>query len=69
MSREYIRVTHYEADRRHGENCSTVTVWSPGRDEVHRPVMMWLHGDAWTMRSGSTARGERSALARRSDVW
>lgn len=33
------------------ENCQNLNVWTPGCDEAKRPVMVWLHGGAFTMGS------------------
>jgi para-nitrobenzyl esterase len=49
-----------------GEDCLVVNVWTAGLDGGRRPVMVWLHGGAFTALSGSTESPAR--LAARGDV-
>jgi carboxylesterase type B len=35
------------------EDCLTLTLWSPGTDEAHRPVLVWVHGGGITTGAGS----------------
>lgn len=49
------------------EDCLTLSVWSPGLTEK-RPVMVWLHGGAFSFGSANNARLQGSRLARRGDV-
>ncbi len=37
-----------------GEDCLTLNVFSPGADGAKRPVVVWIHGGAFIMGSGST---------------
>lgn len=37
-----------------GEDCLTLNVFSPGADDAKRPVVVWIHGGAFIMGSGST---------------
>ncbi len=50
------------------EDCLTLNVWTPGLDGARRPVMVWIHGGAFTGGSGASVlyRGDR--LSRRGDV-
>jgi len=50
------------------EDCLTLNVWTPGADGRARPVMVWIHGGAFSI--GSSAQGiyDGSALSRRGDV-
>jgi len=50
------------------EDCLHLNVWTPGCDDNRRPVMVWIHGGAFTTGSGSGVfyRGEH--LAARGDV-
>jgi len=50
------------------EDCLYVNVWTPAADRARRPVMVWLHGGAFLMGSGSTALYSGSRLSRRHDV-
>ena len=38
------------------EDCLFLNVWTPGVDNQRRPVMVWIHGGAFSRGSGSTAR-------------
>ncbi|MFI5351898.1 MAG: carboxylesterase/lipase family protein [Candidatus Binatales bacterium] len=50
------------------EDCLYLNVWTPGLDRSRRPVMVWIHGGAFTMGSGSTPIYDGTTLARRGDV-
>jgi para-nitrobenzyl esterase len=49
------------------EDCLTLTIWTPGLD-VARPVMMWLHGGAWSSGAGSLAWYDGALLAREQGI-
>src|SRR5712692_10114291 len=48
------------------EDCLTLNIWSPGADDQHRPVLVWLHGGGWLIGSGSFHDG--TSLATLGDV-
>jgi para-nitrobenzyl esterase len=51
------------------EDCLTVNVWTPAAgDGARRPVMVWLHGGAFSYGTGNGERTRGSRLARRGDV-
>ncbi len=54
------------------EDCLYLNVWTPGldnpRDAGGRPVMLWIHGGAFTLGSGSDPLYSGANLARRGDV-
>jgi para-nitrobenzyl esterase len=50
------------------EDCLYLNIWSPGLDNRRRPVMVWIHGGAFSIGSGSSPMYEGSVLARRNDV-
>jgi para-nitrobenzyl esterase len=50
------------------EDCLFLNVWSPGLDNKRRPVLVWIHGGAFSIGSGSSPMYEGSVLARRNDV-
>jgi len=50
------------------EDCLYLNVWTPRVDSRRRPVMVWIHGGAFTIGSGSQAIYDGSTLARRGDV-
>jgi para-nitrobenzyl esterase len=51
------------------EDCLTLHVWSPSVTEgAKRPVMVWLHGGAFSYGSANSERLRGSRLAKRGDV-
>jgi para-nitrobenzyl esterase len=50
------------------EDCLFLNVLTPGLDGAHRPVMVWIHGGAFTMGSGSQAMFDGSGLAKKGNV-
>ncbi len=55
-------------DGEQSEDCLTLNVWTPALDGKRRPVMVWIHGGAFTIGSGSQSIYDGSVLARRGDV-
>ena len=49
------------------EDCLTLNVWTPGRTGK-RPVMVWLHGGAFSYGSANSDRQQGSRLCNRGDV-
>jgi para-nitrobenzyl esterase len=52
----------------HDENCLTLTIFTPGIDDSARPVMVFLHGGAWSSGAGSLAWYDGSHLARDENI-
>ncbi len=50
------------------EDCLYLNVWTPGLDDPSRPTMLWIHGGAFTLGSGSEPLYSGANLARRGDV-
>jgi para-nitrobenzyl esterase len=50
------------------EDCFFLNVFTPGRDDAARPVMVWVHGGAFTNGTGATPWYHGEALARLHDV-
>jgi para-nitrobenzyl esterase len=51
------------------EDCLTLCVYTPGlRDGARRPVLVWLHGGAWSTGAGTAPVLDGSALAHEQDV-
>ncbi len=53
---------------RRSEDCLSLNVWTPAPDGARRPVMVWIHGGAFVMGSGSTSFYSGRRLARAGDV-
>ncbi|MGH7416122.1 MAG: carboxylesterase/lipase family protein, partial [Candidatus Rokuibacteriota bacterium] len=53
---------------RTGEDCLYLNVWTPRPDRARRPVLVWIHGGAFILGSGSQLLYDGSRLARRGDV-
>ncbi len=57
---------HFDQQR---EDCLTLNVWTAARKSgERRPVMLWIHGGAYTAGSGQGAPYDGNALARRGIV-
>ncbi len=54
--------------RAQSEDCLSLNVWTPAADGGRRPVLVWIHGGAFVMGSGSTFLYSGARLARRGDV-
>ena len=50
------------------EDSLTLNVWTPGTDGTRRPVLVWIHGGAFTIGSGSQRAFDSTTLARRGDA-
>ena len=50
------------------EDCLFLNIWTPGLDDAARPVMVWIHGGAFTLGSGSDRLYSGAHLAARGDV-
>jgi para-nitrobenzyl esterase len=49
------RLAHVMGDfeRPQSEDCLTLTVWTPAADSAKRPVLVWIHGGAFSSGAGS----------------
>lgn len=54
--------------RRQSQDCLYLNVWGTTKEGGSRPVLVWLHGGAFMLGSGSTALYDGSRLVRRGDV-
>jgi para-nitrobenzyl esterase len=50
------------------EDCLTLNIWAPSSHGSPRPVMVWIHGGAFTIGAGSQPIYDGSVLARRGDA-
>jgi para-nitrobenzyl esterase len=50
------------------EDSLHVNVWTPGCDDARRPVLVWIHGGAWIMGSGTVSWYDGTRFCRNGDV-
>ncbi len=55
-------------DQPQSEDCLFLNVWTPGLDDARRPVMVWIHGGAFILGSGTEGFLEGGKLAKRGDI-
>jgi para-nitrobenzyl esterase len=56
-------------DRPQSEDCLHLNVWSPGvRDNAKRPVMVWLHGGAFSSGTSNEIETDGARLSRKGNV-
>jgi para-nitrobenzyl esterase len=55
-------------DEPQSEDCLFLNIQTPGLDNKHRPVMVWIHGGAFVMGSGSSISYRSGSLAARGDI-
>ncbi|MCU0311872.1 MAG: carboxylesterase/lipase family protein [Acidimicrobiales bacterium] len=51
-----------------GDDCLSVNVWTPASDDGRRPVMVWVHGGAFSLGAGSLPVYDGALLAAERDV-
>lgn len=56
------------AGSRQSQDCLYLNLWTPKCDGARRPVMVWIHGGAFILGSGSTSLYSGEQLATRGDV-
>lgn len=55
-------------ERPQGEDCLTLSVWTPAIDCAQRPVLVWIHGGAFMSGAGSLDWYDGATLAKRGDM-
>jgi para-nitrobenzyl esterase len=50
------------------EDCLTLNIWTPGTDSAKRPVLVWIHGGAFSSGAGSLAWYAGDRFAANGDV-
>jgi para-nitrobenzyl esterase len=50
------------------EDCLSLNIWTPGLDNVRRPILFWIHGGAFIIGSGCEAFLDIGTLPRRGDI-
>jgi para-nitrobenzyl esterase len=55
-------------DEPQSEDCLYLNIWTPGIDGLRRPVMVWIHGGAFSMGSGSNPECPGGALPRKGNI-
>ena len=56
------------ATERRDENCLFLNIWTPGIDDARRPVMVWIHGGAFVIGSGSQDMFRGNTLAANKNI-
>jgi para-nitrobenzyl esterase len=57
-----------QAPQPQSEDCLFLNVWTPGLDNARRPVMVWIHGGAFTLGSGSDPSYITGILPKRGNI-
>jgi len=57
-----------QAPQLQSENCLFLNVWTPGLDKAKRPVMVWIHGGAFTLGCGSDPQYDTGILPKRGNI-
>lgn len=59
---------YFDRESPQSEDCLTLHVWTPAPDSARRPVMVWIHGGAFSSGSGHGAWSDGANLAQRENV-
>jgi para-nitrobenzyl esterase len=58
----------FKIEEAQSEDCLYLNIWTPGVDGARRPVLVWIHGGAFTIGSGAQSIYDGAPLAKRGDV-
>jgi para-nitrobenzyl esterase len=61
-------IREFETVEPQNEDCLYLNIWTPEIDDNRRPVMVWIHGGAFCMGSGTQLNYRRGILASRGDI-
>lgn len=51
-----------------GDDCLSLNIWTPATDPAGRPVMVWIHGGAFSLGAGSLSAYDGTSLCTRTDT-
>jgi para-nitrobenzyl esterase len=51
-----------------GDDCLSLNLWTPACDDERRPVMVWIHGGAFSLGAGSLSAYDGTALCTTTDT-
>jgi para-nitrobenzyl esterase len=55
-------------EQQQSEDCLFLNVWTPGLDNAKRPVMVWIHGGAFAIGSGSDPQFNSDILPKKGNI-
>lgn len=61
-------LAYLAVDEPYSEDCLYLNIWTPGIDDARRPVMVWIHGGAFIIGSGSQKMFRGNTLVKNCDV-
>ena len=65
---ELMTMTGWSAGASISEDCLSLNIWTPTLDNQRRPVLVWIHGGAFTIGAGSQGAYDGTSLCTRGDV-
>ena len=51
-----------------GDDCLSLNIWTPATDDARRPVMVWIHGGAFSLGAGSLSAYDGTSLCTLTDT-
>lgn len=61
-------ISSLAVDEPQNEDCLFLNIWTPSIDDARRPVMVWIHGGAFLIGSGSQKMYRRNTIVPRCDI-